>query len=193
MLPVERMERIKEILESEKNIKITDLSSTLGVSEMTIHRDLKPLIEDGYVFKTFGGVSLANPVEMNQQVNSGCVYCHRPVKEKLAYKLILQDQRIETACCAHCGLLRQQQLGDQVAQAMCYDFLCQTTISVPLAYYVMDTSLNIGCCQPQVLSFEWRDHAESFIKGFGGAIYTFNDITKVLHDKMTDSNGTCHT
>lgn len=192
MLPVERIERIKQLLESKKNIKISELSALLDVSEMTIHRDLKPLIEDGYVLKTFGGVSLATPPVEKQQMNDGCIYCHRPIKEQLSYKLILKNQRIETACCAHCGLLRQQQLGEEVTQAMSYDFLRHITISVPLAYYVMDTSLNVGCCQPQVLCFEWREHAEGFVKGFGGTIYTYSEAMEVLHDKMTSSGGNCH-
>lgn len=193
MLPVERAERIKQILQVKKNIKISELSSTLGVSEMTIHRDLKPLVKNGYVMKTFGGVSLATPNIHGQRVDEGCIYCHRPIQEKLAYKLILETNHTETACCAHCGFLRQEQLGDEVIQAICYDFLRQTTISVPLAYYVMDTSLDIGCCQPQVLSFEWQDHANNFVKGFGGSVYSFHEAMDILHDKMKNANENCHT
>ncbi len=189
MLPVERVEQIKQILKEERNAKISELSSKLGVSEMTVHRDLKPLIEEGYVIKTFGGVSLTTSITAEQQANEGCIYCHRPIQEKMTYKLMLKDKRTETACCAHCGLLRHQQLGDEVVQAICYDFLCQTTISVSLAYYVMDTSLNINCCQPQVLCFEWEKHAKQFVKGFGGTVYTFQDAKDILLQKV---NHPCH-
>lgn len=182
MLPVERLHRIKELIQSRKNMKISELSKELGVSEMTIHRDLKPLVKDGMVIKTFGGVSLANSIQ--PQANDMCVYCSRPIQEKIAYRLILSNDKMEVACCAHCGLLRHKQLGQEVIQAICSDFLRQTTISAHLASYVMDTSIDIGCCQPQVLAFEWKEHAEKFIKGFGGQIYTFEDAIKAVFQKM---------
>lgn len=182
MLPVERLHRIKELIQSRKNMKISELSKELGVSEMTIHRDLKPLVKDGMVIKTFGGVSLANSIQ--SQANDMCVYCSRPIQEKIAYRLILSNDKMEVACCAHCGLLRHKQLGQEVIQAICSDFLRQTTISAHLASYVMDTSIDIGCCQPQVLAFEWKEHAEKFIKGFGGQIYTFEDAIKAVFQKM---------
>src|SRR5690625_4620171 len=47
MLPIERINRIKEIVTDKQTIKISELSKILNVSEMTIHRDLKPLIADG--------------------------------------------------------------------------------------------------------------------------------------------------
>lgn len=182
MLPVERLHRIKELIQKEKNLKISDLSNELGVSEMTIHRDLKPLVDEGIAIKTFGGVSLAKSAQVES--NDMCIYCSRPIHEKLAYRLILQDNKIEIACCAHCGLLRHRQLGDDVIQAICYDFLKQTTISAQLTSFVLDTSIDIGCCQPQVLTFEWRGHAEKFVKGFGGVIYSFEEAMEVVFNKM---------
>lgn len=187
MLPIERLHEIKERIQAEKNIKIADLSKDLGVSEMTIHRDLKPLIEEGLVVKTFGGISLATlPGTSNNEL---CVYCSRAIHDKLAYRLILSNNTIEIACCAHCGLLRHKQLDDQIIQAICYDFLRQTTISAQRSFFVMDTSIDLGCCQPQVLSFEWEEHAQQFIRGFGGDVYTFEEAIKAVFEKM---NGSCH-
>src|SRR5699024_9665044 len=100
-----------------------------------------------------------------------------------AYRLILQDNNIEMACCAHCGLIRHQQLADQVVQAICHDFLKSTTISVANASYVMDTSIDIGCCQPQVLTFEQKDHAEKFVRGFGGNVYCFKEAMYLINEK----------
>ncbi|MEI3604395.1 DeoR family transcriptional regulator [Pseudogracilibacillus sp. SE30717A] len=182
MLPVERLHRIKELVQTKKNVKISDLSTELGVSEMTIHRDLKPLVEKGEVIKTFGGVSL--PDTTSFQANDMCIYCSRPIKEKLAYRLILPNNKIEIACCAHCGLLRHKQLGNEVVQAICYDFFRQTTISAQLASFVMDTSIDLGCCQPQVITFEWQEHAEKFVKGFGGSVYSMKDAMEVVFKKM---------
>ena len=190
MLPVERMERIKELILTRKNIKISELSKELGVSEMTVHRDLKPLVEDGLVIKTFGGVSLAKQKE-SQSTEAFCVYCSRPNEKKLGFRLILSNEKIEVACCAHCGLLRHKQIEQDVIQAICCDFLRRTTMSANVAYYVMDTSIDLGCCQPQVLPFEWREHAEKFVKGFGGVVYTFEEATEAVIEKMKGTS-CCH-
>lgn len=182
MLPVERVLRIKERIHEEKTLKISELSKEFGVSEMTIHRDVKPLIEDGLLIKTFGGISLAqsSPFE-NQNV---CIYCSGSIHEKMAYRLILSNHIIEKACCGHCGLLRHRQLGSEVTQAICYDFFRQTTIPVQQAYFIMDTSVDMGCCQPQVLTFEREKHAHQFVNGFGGHVYSFQEAMQVVYNKM---------
>lgn len=182
MLPVERRHRIKSLIRDRKHIKISELSEQLGVSEMTIHRDLKPLINEGFAEKTFGGVTL-NQQEVHVNGTDTCVICQHEINERLAYRLILQDNNIEMACCAHCGLIRHQQLADQVVQAICHDFLKSTTISVANASYVMDTSIDIGCCQPQVLTFEQKDHAEKFVRGFGGNVYCFKEAMYLINEK----------
>jgi DeoR/GlpR family transcriptional regulator of sugar metabolism len=184
MFPVERQNRIRELIANQHTMKISELSGILGVSEMTIHRDIKPLIDEGYISKTFGGITLKYvPVTPHASLDH-CVICHKTINEKLAYRIILAGSKIETACCAHCGLIRHHQLHDDKVQAICYDFLNQTTISASLATYVMDTSINIGCCQPQVLSFNLKEHAEKFVKGFGGTVYTFEEAMEKNRNKM---------
>ncbi len=186
MLPIERQNRIKQLVKSKGSLKISELSKELGVSEMTIHRDVKPLLAEGIITKTFGGIALVPEVDA-EDISAGvtaCVFCGQFVTERLAYRLILQTGEIEQACCAHCGLLRHHQLGNEVMQAICHDFLRQTTISALNAYYVMDTTVNIGCCQPQVLTFELREHGERFVKGFGGIIYSFQEATAAVHQQM---------
>lgn len=192
MLPIERQHKIKELLNDSHNMKISELSKELGVSEMTIHRDLKPLIEEGLAIKTFGGVTLASADTRDSSPLEGCVICSRSINERLAYRLILTNNRIEMTCCAHCGLLRHHQLGDKVIQAICPDFLRQTTISTPLAWYVMDTSIDMGCCQPQILPFEWKKHANQFVKGFGGNVYRFSEAQEVILQKMNGSDQCSH-
>jgi DeoR family transcriptional regulator, copper-sensing transcriptional repressor len=191
MLPVERQRKIRAFIQSEKTMKISDLSEKLGVSEMTIYRDIKPLIEEGLVTKTFGGITLIEKENYHVPDQGKCVYCHKPVNPKIAYRLILENNQIETACCAHCGLLRQQQLGDKVLQAICHDFFLNTTISAPLTWYIMDTTLHIACCQPQVITLGNLEHAEKFVKGFGGKIYGFQEAMEVVSHKMLGSHG-CH-
>lgn len=147
---------------------------------MTIHRDLKPLLDEGFVTKTFGGIMLTDH-QHNQKL---CIYCNRPFQERLSYRLILTNNDTEIACCAHCGLLRYKQLTDQVVQAICRDFLRETTINAQKAWYVFDTTLDIGCCNPQVLPFEWKQHAKRFTKGFGGIVYPFNEAIEFVTQKM---------
>ncbi len=74
MLPIERQQKIKELLSKHHYMKISDLSEELGVSEMTIHRDLKPLINDGAVLKTFGGVSIAQDANEHTPATKDCVF-----------------------------------------------------------------------------------------------------------------------
>lgn len=191
MLPAERQRQIKDWIQTRQNLKISELSEWLGVSEMTIHRDVKALVEEGVVVKTFGGISLVRQYTGNHSNASECVYCSRQIKDNLAYRLILPNDRIETACCAHCGLLRHKQLGDRVVQAICRDFLRHTTISAALTTFVVDTTLDLGCCQPQVLTFEYLEHARKFMKGFGGTVLSFSEALETVDSKM-HGHGSCH-
>ncbi|EGK13547.1 transcriptional regulator YcnK [Desmospora sp. 8437] len=182
MLPTERRERIRELIREGRHVKISDLSRALGVSEMTIYRDLKPILEEGWVKKTYGGVTLVG--EESPASDPGCVYCGRKPGSRLAYRLVLQGQRMETACCCHCGLLRHSQVKGQVAQAICRDFISHVTISALRAWYVLDPEVYIGCCRPQVLSFEQREVAGRFIRGFGGSLLSFPEAIQQLTQKM---------
>ncbi|GAX89675.1 DeoR family transcriptional regulator [Effusibacillus lacus] len=109
MLPAERQIRIKELIQVRRNLKISELSELLGVSEMTIHRDIKPLIEEGIVIKTFGGITLVRETPGTVSDNDDCVFCNRKIDTRLGYRLILPNNKVETTCCAHCGLLRHYQ------------------------------------------------------------------------------------
>ncbi|MGM8366050.1 DeoR family transcriptional regulator [Virgibacillus sp. W0181] len=185
MLPIARQHRIKELILEKENLKISELSKAFGVSEMTIHRDLKPLVDEGIIVKTFGGISLLHKqqVKANSDV---CILCSRGIHVKMAYRLILPNNDIEVACCVHCGLLRHQQWKEENIQAICQDFIRQTTISATKSWFVTDTSVDMGCCQPQVLAFEWEEHAYKFVKGFGGHVYPFQEAMNVVLNKMND-------
>lgn len=59
MLAPGRQDRILEILRKDKGVKVSELSETLGVSEMTIRRDLLELEQAGLLKRTFGGAVTA--------------------------------------------------------------------------------------------------------------------------------------
>src|SRR5699024_2663913 len=184
MLPVERQNRIKSLIQEREHMKISELSQELNVSEMTIHRDLKPLIDQKYVIKTFGGVTLSQHLQKPPPSPEVCVICQRDINERLAYRLILPNNQIEMACCAHCGLMRHRQLSGNAIQPICHDFLKHTTISASDTKYAMDTSINTVFCSLQVLTFEQKSDAQKFTKGFVCFIYTFEEAVSAIHEKM---------
>ena len=182
MNPYERQEKIKTLIKQERALNIDDLSEQFQVSRMTIYRDVKPLMEEGLVHRSSGRISLVEKSQQSIQFDNRCVYCKRPNDSRMVYRLILTNDNVETACCAHCGLLRHRQLGDVVSHALCGDFLLDTTVSAFLMWFVMDTTLHVSCCQPQVLPFENKEHAEQFVHGFGGQVYSFQHaLEEVFH------------
>lgn len=182
MNPYERQEKIKTLIKQERVLNVDDLSEQFQVSRMTIYRDVKPLMEEGLVHRSSGIITLVEKDRQAVQVDNRCVYCKRPNDSKMVYRLILTNDNVETACCAHCGLLRHRQLGDTVSHALCGDFLLDTTVSAFLMWFVMDTTLHVSCCQPQVLPFGNKTHAEQFIHGFGGQVYSFQHaLEEVFH------------
>jgi DeoR/GlpR family transcriptional regulator of sugar metabolism len=58
MIPAERRARIVEALEAQRSVKVATLSEALGVSEITIRRDLVILGREGLLARTYGGAVL---------------------------------------------------------------------------------------------------------------------------------------
>jgi DeoR/GlpR family transcriptional regulator of sugar metabolism len=58
MIPVERRSRIVELLKHRRAVRVSSLSEDLGVSEMTIRRDLERLASDGVLVRAHGGAVL---------------------------------------------------------------------------------------------------------------------------------------
>ena len=191
MLACERKKQIKELIVNRKTLKISELSKIFSVSEMTIHRDIKTMVESGFIEKTFGGISLVNQ-EYSVPNNNECVVCHRGINHRWSCRLILTKNRVETTCCTHCGFMRSQMLGDEVLEILCYDFFVNTTISAMNAWFVMDTTVDLSCCQPQVLPFNQREHAEGFVRGFGGIVLTYTEAMEKVTGQMEKGKGCCH-
>jgi len=58
MIPAERRARIVELLQERRAVRVSLLSDALGVSEMTIRRDLERLEQEGVLSRTHGGAML---------------------------------------------------------------------------------------------------------------------------------------
>ncbi|AAK80897.1 DeoR family lactose phosphotransferase system repressor [Clostridium acetobutylicum] len=73
MLKEERFQRILEMLETNNIIKITDINEKLGVTEITVRRDLKVLENKGLIERIYGGakkVNANNKVEFKELSNN---------------------------------------------------------------------------------------------------------------------------
>jgi DeoR family transcriptional regulator of aga operon len=67
MTPQTRLSRILDIINSRGEAQIADLSTSLGVSDMTIRRDLDALALNGKVIRTHGGAALSGRVVFDFQ------------------------------------------------------------------------------------------------------------------------------
>ena len=60
MLNIVRHQRIRDLVKSKGTVSVTELKETLGVSEMTIRRDLKILCGEGFLKRVHGGAGLSS-------------------------------------------------------------------------------------------------------------------------------------
>ncbi|NHM33644.1 DeoR family transcriptional regulator [Neobacillus terrae] len=190
MLPNERRQQLLKWLKDEGPLSISDISTRLRVSEMTVYRDIKPLLEENKIVKSSGGLSLRN---QPQETLKGCSYCLKESFSRNPVQIIAHDSQVEQLCCPHCGLLRFKAIEDEVSQIICRDFLNDMTISAKLAHYLLDTDLNLNCCEPQVLTFSSRKQAEQFKKGFGGTVLGFEEAIEEIELRMAGKRSCdCH-
>src|SRR5699024_3003883 len=140
MLTNERTKQLRALNSTKETVRVNELSEQYNVSEMTIYRDMKPLLEEGMISSTTAETSPTKESEQPTQNQNNCIYCHKPNQSKVSYRLIVSNDNIETACCAHCGLLRHRQKSEEVSHAIWHDFFMNTTISASLTWYVMDTT-----------------------------------------------------
>ncbi len=172
--PSQREKQILEYLEQKGSLSIQELAARLSASPMTVHRDLNRLAAEGRVQKTHGGATLAAPPEMDK---GECAMCGKPVVERTAFVISLEDGKRRRACCPHCGLMLQQKTGGIVLTT---DFLHGHMLSASQAVYLIQSDLTV-CCAPSVLSFGSRQEAEKFRKGFGGQLVDMAEAIGFLH------------
>ena len=67
LIPAERRNRILTILGDEHSVRVVDLSERLGVSEVTIRRDLDLLEHKGIVERSHGGAVLSQRIRVEPQ------------------------------------------------------------------------------------------------------------------------------
>ena len=83
MLPAERRARIVAALKAARAVRVTTLSDDLGVSEITIRRDLVLLEREGVLSRTYGGAVLRQRVMAEPDYEQNTV-THAEEKERIA-------------------------------------------------------------------------------------------------------------
>lgn len=82
MIPAERQNLIREILQAQGVVKVSELSQRFGVAEVTVRRDLERLERDGVVERTHGGAVLSQRMR-HEPLYSDKDQLHRAEKQAI--------------------------------------------------------------------------------------------------------------
>ena len=180
MLPVDRRQQILALLEEQGSLTISALSAVFQVSEMTIHRDLDLLAEEGLLRKVRGG---AVPMVLETAVTDQCLVCHKQTRRQTQVILHLTHERQRRACCPHCGFMYLVHSGPDVVSVLVTGFLYGRTLEATTAHYLVHPDITI-CCTPTILAFERSEDAYRFQTGFGGELLNFASTITYLQEAM---------
>lgn len=61
MIKAERQDRVKQLIDSQGTVSVKEIADTLGVSDMTVRRDLEELSQLGVIIRVHGGATMAEP------------------------------------------------------------------------------------------------------------------------------------
>lgn len=198
-----RRKKLLNWLNAEGSLSLAELVDYFRVSKMTIHRDLEWLEQRQELKRIHGGaVRLDHPENLqNKQEEKGferfsqakCLICNRPPSQQLLYTMTMKDGDQKVACCPHCGISAHLILGDKVASALTTDFLSGKLHSAQHSYFVMEAVVAY-CCKPSILTFDDKEMAMRFQKGFGGAVGRFSDALSFLEKDISlhSSSGCPH-
>jgi hypothetical protein len=177
--PNARQLQIITWLEEQPLVVIAELADRLGVSVMTIHRDLDALASRGLVRKVRGGAMLATAADAEPAPTGSCVVCGKPVRSRTVWSITPRAGGRRQTCCAHCGLLELARSGDTLS-ALATEFLYGRMVNVYQAVYVIGSEITL-CCAPSTLCFADRLAAEKFAGAFGGSVHDFASALNAMH------------
>ena len=177
-LPTARQGQILHWLSESPSLSIDELVSRLGVSTMTVHRDLDQLVRTGHVEKVHGGVIRAEAHPRHTRALQLCHLCDAPISDRT--QVIIQPSRGEPiyACCPHCGILLLAEVEQPIA-ILVKDFIYGRAVNARTASYLVHSDITL-CCQPNYLCFASSQDALKFQNGFGGKMMTFDEARTAL-------------
>jgi DeoR/GlpR family transcriptional regulator of sugar metabolism len=184
-LASERQSKILEFIRQNGSVETNMLAETLGVSTMTIHRDLNKLAEAGIINKVHGGATLYQPTEKPVAPDL-CPACRKIVNRRTAFILNTENGDQVQACCAHCGLMIMLN-NPTMTHALTTDFLHGTIVSITQTTFLMHANITI-CCSPTILTFDKPEDAIRFQRGFGGTLADFETARQFIADSMGRHN-----
>jgi hypothetical protein len=178
-IPSLRQEQILRWLQESRTLTIEALVARLGVSAMTIHRDLDTLERAGLAAKVHGGVTLPD-IRHGAAEGAACKCCNMPLSSRTAFLIQTEGGEQIQACCPHCGLLL---LNDCAASAvLAKDFLYGRMVNAWQAVYLLESDVTL-CCVPSVLCFATLADAEHFQQGFHGSVMMFGDALDYMNGR----------
>jgi hypothetical protein len=183
-IPSLRQEQILRWLQDSRTLAVDDLAERLGVSLMTVHRDLDTLERAGLAEKVHGGVTLPDAKRLMSAENTACKCCGLSVSSRTQFTIQTETGEQVQACCPHCGLLLLNDF--PAATALAKDFLYGRTVNAWEACYLVESDVML-CCVPSLLCFATRSDALHFQQGFNGSLMTFDeafDYMNMHHRKM---------
>jgi hypothetical protein len=184
---ITRQEQILSWLKESPSLTIDELVHRLGVSVMTVHRDLDHLVQAGRVEKVHGGVIRVGARPHPARALQFCGLCDIPIPERT--QVIIQPGQGETlyACCPHCGLLLLND-ADAPISILAKDFIYGRVVNARTAFYLVQSDITL-CCQPSYLCFASADDAGKFQMGFGGQLMSFDEARATLSTDHHCENG----
>lgn len=185
MLPTNRRQQIVKLLREHGNVLINQLSQEFGVSEMTIHRDLAKLEEEGQLRKVRGGAVQTTPETAPH--HDACFMCQAKLRSQTQVTLQFSDGSYRRACCPHCGLHALDLADEKVVSALVTDFLRGYAVNAQAATFILDPAITI-CCIPTVIAFQNKADARRFQKGFGGRVGNLSETRDFLQQSMKFHN-----
>ena len=170
-MPELRRRKILKWLAEEGSLSIPELEMRLGISHMTVHRDLTVLAEKGKIRKIRGGaIFIEGTKELGQQ-DATCALCGGRRMSRLEVLVTLRDGQAIYTCCAHCAILYLTGK-DEIESALARDFLYGRRINLYQATLLIESEVRL-CCMPSTLCFATESDAVRFKKGFGGLVMNF--------------------
>lgn len=181
MLAAERHQLILDKIAASGRVRVAELSQELGISRMTVHRDLTHLAEQGQIEKVFGG-AIAKQVERATAAGT-CAMCGMRVRRRTQFVVNCVDGSQMSACCPHCGIMLLTSR-PQAASGLAADFLHGRMINVRQAIFLVAPDITL-CCTPSVLCFASQQEGERFQNGFGGQLMDLAQAQSFLHEHMS--------